>query len=119
MSKTKTDFTEMREMVKGRCLGYCEKCGKPLGESWALHHRKLRSRGGQDTYSNFVALHHECHNTGTDSVHCNPKKSEQTGLMVGSWQDPSDVPLTLPSGDIVLLTDDGSYRYLERKENGW
>ena len=109
----------MREVVKNRCLAYCEKCGKPLGESWALHHRKLRSRGGKDTYSNFVALHHECHNTGTDSVHGNPYKSEQVGLMVGSWQDPNDVPLTLPSGDIVLLTDDGSYRYLERKTNGW
>ena len=119
MNKTKTNLAEMREVVKNRCFAYCEKCGKPLNESWALHHRKLRSRGGKDTYSNFVALHHECHNTGTDSVHSNPSKSEQAGLMVGSWQEPSDVPLTLPSGDIVLLTDDGSYRYLERKANGW
>jgi len=110
---------EAREVVKSRAGGYCEKCGKRLGDSWALHHRKLRSRGGKDEYANFVALHHECHNTGTQSVHLNPSESERLGLIVGSWQRPSDIPLTLPSGDIVLLTDDGSYRYLERKENGW
>jgi len=116
---SKTDFLELREVVKSRSSGYCEKCGKPLGESWALHHRKLRSRGGEDSLTNFVALHHECHNLGNGSVHSNPKLAEQLGLMVPSWQDPKDAPLTLPSGDIVLLNDDGSYRYLERKENGW
>lgn len=88
-------------------------------ESWAIHHRKLRSRGGQDTYSNLVALHHECHNTGTDSVHLNPSASNRAGLMVATWQDSNEVPLILPSGAIVLLTDDGSYHYLEGKENGW
>jgi hypothetical protein len=115
----KKGFTQYRETVLKRCGGYCEKCGSPLGETWALHHRKLRSRGGEDCVTNFVALHHECHNMGTDSVHFNPRKAENAGLMVASWQSPNDVPLTLPSGDIVLLTDDGSYRYLERKENGW
>lgn len=106
-------------MVKVRSGGYCEKCGRPLTESWALHHRKLRSRGGKDTASNLVALHHECHNTGTDSVHLNPSASNQAGLMVATWQDSEEVPLILPSGAIVLLTDDGSYRYLEGKPNGW
>jgi hypothetical protein len=109
----------MREMVRVRCGGYCEKCGKPLTETWALHHRKLRSRGGKDTVSNLVALHHECHNTGTDSVHLNPSASNQAGLMVATWQDSEDTPLILPSGAIVLLTDDGSYRYLEGKADGW
>lgn len=116
---SKGDFSELREIVKSRSGGYCEKCGKPLGESWALHHRKLRSRGGKDTLTNFVALHHQCHNLGTNSVHFNPRTAEQLGLMVPSWQDPKDAPLTLPSGAIVLLNDDGSYRYLERKEDGW
>lgn len=109
----------MRDMVKVRCGGYCEKCGKPLGESWALHHRKLRSRGGKDACSNFVALHHECHNMGTDSVHLNPSESNRLGLMVATWQDSEEIPLILPSGAIVLLTDDGSYRYLEGNQNGW
>lgn len=106
-------------MVRSRSGGYCEKCGKPLEESWALHHRKLKSRGGKDTCSNFVALHHKCHNTGTDSVHLNPSTSEKSGLIVASWQEPEEVPLILPSGAIVLLNDNGSYHYLEGNQNGW
>jgi hypothetical protein len=39
--------------------------------------------------------------------------------MVATWQDSEDTPLILPSGAIVLLTDDGSYRYLEGKADGW
>jgi hypothetical protein len=110
---------EMREIVYSRCRGYCEKCGNQLPEGWALHHRKLKSRGGKDEIANFVALHHSCHNMATDSVHFNPEKAEQTGLMVPSWQDPSECPLTLPEGSIVILTQEGTYRYLERKTNGW
>lgn len=112
-------FAELRDIVYARCKGYCEKCGKSLPESWALHHRKLRSRGGKDEVSNFVALHHECHNLGTDSVHFNPANSRDYGLMVGSWQEPSECPLTLPDGSIVILNNEGTYTYLERKANGW
>jgi hypothetical protein len=39
--------------------------------------------------------------------------------MVGSWQEPSECPLTLPDGSIVILNNEGTYRYLERKANGW
>jgi hypothetical protein len=28
--------------------------------------------------------------------------------MVGSWQEPHEVPMTRPNGDIVLLQDDGN-----------
>ena len=110
---------EMREIVYARCRGYCEKCGKQLPEGWALHHRKLKSRGGKDEVVNFVALHHSCHNMATDCVHFNPDMAERLGLMVPSWQDPSECPLTLPDGSIVILEQEGTYRYLERKTNGW
>jgi len=108
-----------REIVYLRCGGRCEKCGKQLPESWALHHRKLRSRGGKDQVSNFVALHHGCHNLNSDSVHFNPADSIESGLMVPSWANPEECPLTLPNGDIVTLMEEGSYVFLERKENGW
>jgi hypothetical protein len=108
-----------RQLVYSRSKGYCEKCGKQLPESWALHHRKLKSRGGQDEVANLVALHHSCHNLGTDSVHLNPTTASDKGLMVPSWQAPQDCPLTLPDGSIVTLTDDGEYHYLERKLDGW
>jgi len=81
--------------------------------------QKLRSRGGENTVENCVALHHTCHNMATDSVHSNPLMAEQKGLMVGSWQEPTECPLTLPSGDIVILTQEGSYHYLGGKQNGW
>jgi len=112
-------FAELREIVYARCRGYCEKCGKALPESWALHHRKLRSRGGLDEVPNLVALHHECHNLGTDSVHLNPANSQDYGFMVGSWQNPVECPITLSCGSIVILNDEGTYTYLERKANGW
>lgn len=112
-------FAELRALAMTRCGNRCEKCGKALPDSWALHHRKLRSRGGEDEISNLVALHHECHNLATDSVHFNPSKSEESGLMVGSWQNPKEQPLTLPSGSIVILNNEGTYTYLERKPDGW
>jgi hypothetical protein len=103
----------LREQVFERCKGYCEKCGKPLPYGWALHHRKLKSRGGEDTVQNFLALHHECHNTGTKSVHMNPSEAERNGWIVGSWQDPLECPVTLPDGSSVRLTAEGTYFYQE------
>jgi hypothetical protein len=109
----------MREVVYTRCRGYCEACGNALPESWALHHRKLKSRGGKDAVSNFVALHHECHNLGTASVHLNPEKATDRGLMVPSWQDSPSCPLTLSDGSIVMLTEEGTYKHLGKVQNGW
>lgn len=109
----------LRALVWARARGYCEKCGGSLPSSWALHHRKLRSRGGKDSVENFLALHHGCHNLATDSVHNNPADSMKKGYMVSTWAEPSECPVTLPSGDIVILTTEGTYKYLERNGYGW
>lgn len=114
-----SDLNKLREIVYARSKGYCEKCGNQLPESWALHHRKLKSRGGKDEVSNFVALHHGCHNLDTDSVHLNPARADRLGLMVPTWQDSWECPLTLPDGSIVILDNEGNYKYLEREGNGW
>jgi len=106
----------LRELVLARCEGYCEKCGYGLPESFALHHRKLKSRGGKDTVENLIALHHGCHNGNTDAVHFNIALSESTGHIVSTHAEPSNIPLTLSDGSVVTLTVDGSYEYLERKE---
>lgn len=108
----------LRALVYARCIGYCEKCGKQLGESWALHHRKLKSRGGKDEITNLIALHHECHNLATDSVHNNPSKAKDSGHMVPSWADPESWPVTLADGSSVILTQLGTYEYLNKQE-GW
>lgn len=103
---SKLDF---RGVVFSRSKGYCEKCGLQLGDNFALHHRKLKSRGGKDEVANFLALHHGCHNGNTDSVHFNPKVAEERGYMVPSWAKPEEWLLTLPDGRIVQLANDGSY----------
>jgi len=112
-----TDWKALRELILARCEYYCEKCGLGLSDNFALHHRKLRSRGGKDTVDNLVALHHECHNLGTLSVHMNIKTATETGHIVPQHADPSEYPLTLPNESIVTLTKTGTYEYIERKAN--
>ena len=103
----------LRELVFARCGGYCERCGIPLNpDDWALHHRKLKSRGGQDTPENTVALHHHCHNLGTQSVHLNPAEATRRGLMVPSWENPTEIPITLDDDSQVFLMPDGTYKTL-------
>jgi len=98
-----------RKALYKRCKGMCEYCGGDLPESWAAHHRKLRSQGGTNNIENAVALHHECHNLGTNSVHLNPKKSYANGFMVHSWEEPHTTPLNLIHRMWVLLTPEGEY----------
>ena len=115
-----TDWRGLKEKILARCQGYCEKCGFGLTEDFALHHRKLRSRGGKDTIDNLVALHHKCHNLGTDSVHLNVRDATLTGFIVPRHADPSVYPLHLPNGSIVTLSTEGTYVYLVRKvQHGW
>ena len=104
---------QLREQVLARCKGYCEKCGNGLYESFALHHRKLKSRGGQDTVENLIALHHECHNLGTNSVHLNVAEAEKNGWIVASYADPAEIPVTLADGLSVMLSKEGTYIYQE------
>lgn len=109
----------LRQTVLSRCKGYCEKCGKVLPEGWALHHRKLRKHGGLDEPGNLIALHHECHNLGSKSVHMRPKDHYESGHLVKSFDDPKTAPLTLANGSRVILLPNGEYFYLERTEDGW
>jgi len=101
----------LREAVYRRSGGYCERCGIPLNpDDWALHHRKLKSRGGKDEIVNLLALHHQCHNAGTSSVHLKPLEATRRGLMVSSWSNPADIPVTLEDGSEVFLTAEGEYQ---------
>jgi hypothetical protein len=108
----------LRETLWLRCNGYCERCGLRLDNSWAMHHRKLKSRGGKDEITNVLALHHHCHNLGTHSVHLAPDLATKQGYLVASWDDSKEVVVTLGDGSKVLLTDDGTYKHLE-DGNGW
>lgn len=100
------------ETVLERAAGYCERCGK-FEVSPALHHRKLRSQGGEDAVENLVAICHPCHNMSTDAVHMNPAKAKVQGYIVPSWADPSDYPLHLADGTVVRLDSEGNYHRLD------
>ena len=86
--------TDLREAVRARARGRCDCCGAALPEVWDAHHRQLRSRGGQDTLENLVALIHEHHMY----FHAHPDEATRKGLMVHSWEDPGKVPV-LRHGD--------------------
>jgi hypothetical protein len=100
-------------LVEERASWYCEVCGKVATESMALHHRKLKSRGGKDSASNLIRVHHSCHNMSTGSIHANPAWAEDKGFMVPSWQEPHEYPMHTPDGRIVLLQNDGTIITLE------
>jgi hypothetical protein len=95
------------KIVLERAKGYCEVCGWDLGEDYALHHRKLKSRGGKDSVSNLMAVHHKCHNLGTDSIHFNPERATEKGYMVSAWSEPHQIPVKQPDGKMVYFDDNG------------
>lgn len=56
-----------------------------------VHHRKLRSRGGDNSLSNLRAVCLNCH----DIIHANPELATQTGWLVSSWDNPESID-TIP-----------------------
>ena len=99
-------------IVLERAGNYCEKCGHAQGgENFALHHRKLRSQGGEDTPANLIAVHHSCHNLATDSIHLNPAIVKKNGWICPPWEEPENYPLILPDGETVYLDNFGNYIY--------
>lgn len=90
----------LRAEVRERAGGRCELCSEPLGRTWEAHHRKLRSRGGQDSACNLVALCHLCHRR----CHSHVAWAEEHGFIVASYDDPATVPLALHLDRWVLVT---------------
>lgn len=93
--------SELRTQVRVRACGTCDWCDLVLGDVFDAHHRKLRSRGGQDTLENLVALHHQCHMYAHEHV----GEATSRGFMVHSWEDPADVPILAGDGNIYLPED--------------
>ena len=103
------------DIVLLRAGHYCEACGSS-GDNFALHHRKLKSRGGKDEPCNLIAVHHACHNLGTNSIHLKPAKATQLGQICPSWCEPDEYPLQLPDGRKVLLDNAGNYLEIEGED---
>ncbi|WP_394367348.1 HNH endonuclease [Changpingibacter yushuensis] len=89
--------TTVRKAVGERSSGSCDWCGKPL-LTFDAHHRQLRSRGGEHTAANLVALHRACH----EHIHQHPGEATSRGFMVHSWETPEQVPVLLSDGRVCL-----------------
>lgn len=95
---------KLRAQVYERDGGCCASCGQPVSrDRFECHHRKLRSRGGQDSVCNLVTLDFICH----ASLHCTPRIAERFGLILPSHADPATSPVRHRAG-WVLLRPDGS-----------
>jgi 5-methylcytosine-specific restriction endonuclease McrA len=78
----------VRRAVKARSGGICEcGCGQRAEH---MHHRKLRSQGGRHEPVNLLHLTFACH----EAAHRERARAEALGLIVPSWADPADVPVT-------------------------
>lgn len=97
---------KLRRLVYDRAGGCCECCGERLEGAWECHHRKLRSRGGQDSAANLVALYHHCHRR----LHNHNNFATEHGFIVSAYADPASVPLFLHLDRHVYLTATGDYR---------
>lgn len=80
------------EFVLERAEGSCEHCGciRPGGRH-SLHHRLLRSQGGQDTIENLMVVTPEHHNVAPGSIHQEVARSIDLGHIVEAGKDPADV----------------------------
>jgi hypothetical protein len=87
-----------REALRERSHGGCETCRSARATDY--QHRKNRSQGGTWDLSNALHLCHRCHMW----IHANPKKANERGWHLKSWQDPAAEPVRL-FGRWVLLTD--------------
>lgn len=81
---------EVAEAVLERAAGHCEACGWP-GSELILHHRKLRSQGGEDTVDNLLGVHPSCHG----QIHLHPEHAEFRGWIVKGGADPAQVAVQL------------------------
>ena len=100
---------KLRALVRDRAGGMCECCGDRLSAIFQCHHRKLRSRGGQDSACNLVALCGLCHRR----LHSHVRFATEHGFIVSAYDDPASVPLLLHLDRSVFLAIDGTYKAAE------
>lgn len=76
-----------------------------------VHHRKLKGQGGKGDVENGLGCHHSCHiaGGGKEAIHSNVKKALEMGWIVPSWGNPAECRLTLPNGQSVRLSPEGTY----------
>lgn len=95
-----------RDLVKDRERRCCARCGVYIydGMMASVHHRKLKSRGGESTVENLVLL---C-GSGTTGCHgwchANVEVAQHEGWIVHSWENPAEVPVFPTTGGAFYLS---------------
>ena len=97
--------TEVAEVVNERAGGICELMSidaRCTGYREQLHHRKLRSQGGEHTVENLVGICHRCHYW----LHAHPAIAYTNGWLVKGVKDPAKIPFRR-RGVLAFLRKDG------------
>ena len=97
--------TEVGNAVVERAHGNCEIMNPDAqctGYREHLHHRKLRSQGGEHTVENLVGVCHRCHYW----LHAHPAISYANGWLVKGAKDPAKIPFRR-RGILSYLHEDG------------
>lgn len=100
------------------CLS-CVLCGDQLlgerGFGWSIHHRKLRSQGGDNRLSNLVAVCGHgtsgCHRV----IHHRVAKALQGGWLLKSTAEPAAMSMQHSQFGLVLLDDRGGLERTDRR----
>lgn len=97
---------EVVEVVHERSQGVCEALIREAGcngQAEHLHHRQMRSQGGQHLVVNIINICHLCHHY----VHMHPAISYENGWLVKSTGNPAQAPVKRHGGFIVLTREGG------------
>jgi hypothetical protein len=81
----------IRKTVTDRANGHCEHCG--VFATLELHHRLFRSRGGQHTTQNLLALCGMGNVTGCHGLAHSGDAGTHEGLAIPSGGDPAEYPV--------------------------
>jgi hypothetical protein len=111
------------QLIWGRAGGCCEKCALPLTFEdrgapfgWSVQHRVKKSHGVDNRPCNLLVLcgggASLCHGW----VEGNPRKANELGLGLASWQDPESEPFIGRHLRPVWLDNAGRYLYLPPRQ---
>lgn len=93
-----------KAIVRERSGGWCEmRLPGCLGRATDFSHRIGRGVGGPDTASNGMDAFRMCHGW----CHSRPEEAKGLGLMLESWQDPTNEPVAYQNAGMVLLDNEG------------
>ena len=96
---------DVAEAVIERSGGKCEAMNFQYctGQAEQLHHRQLRSQGGEHTVENIIAVCAADHSR----FHREVAEAQSQGWIVRSTQEPAEVPMKYRGRTVVLAADGG------------